>query len=35
MDPLTHSFSNPVGADTNQLWDYANLLQDPPMNVNE
>jgi hypothetical protein len=35
MDPLTHPFCDPVGADINQLWDYANLLQDPPMNVNE
>jgi hypothetical protein len=35
MDPLTLSFCEPAGADINQLWDYANLAQDKPMNVNE
>jgi hypothetical protein len=35
MGPLTHSFCDPAGADINQLWDYANLVQDMPLNANE
>jgi hypothetical protein len=37
MDPLTHSFCDAAKADilVNQLWDYANLVQDVPMNANE
>lgn len=35
MDPLTHSIRDPAAADINLLWDYANLVQDPPINVSE